>query len=55
MKLLKLETILIVLCSILIAQTAVAGNTVYGKGHLGIASIEDSDGTATAISSHSKK
>ncbi|MDH5518049.1 MAG: porin [Gammaproteobacteria bacterium] len=55
MKSLKLKAILLALSSTLIAQTATAENTVYGIGHVSVASIEDANGKASAISSHSSR
>ncbi|MDH5392764.1 MAG: porin [Gammaproteobacteria bacterium] len=55
MKPLKINLILLALASTLVAQTATAENSVYGKGHVSVASIEDANGKASAISSHSSR
>jgi len=51
----KLNTISLALATALIAPSAMAENTVYGKAHISVASIDDDAGSSTAISSHSSR
>ena len=51
----KLYTIPLLLLSIIATTNANSETNVYGKGHVSIASIDDSAGKATAISSHSSR
>ncbi|MDH5423786.1 MAG: porin [Gammaproteobacteria bacterium] len=55
MKHLKLNAISMALAASLIAPVAMAENTVYGKGHVSIASIEDATGSAVAVTSHASR
>ena len=55
MKHLKLNAISLALASSLIAPVAMAETTVYGKGHISVASIDDDNGSAIAITSHSSR
>jgi len=51
----KLNTISLALATALIAPSAMAETTVYGKAHISVASIDDDAGSSTAISSHSSR
>jgi len=55
MKHLKLNTISLALASTLITPVAMAETTVYGKGHVSVASIDDTAGSAIAVTSHSSR
>jgi hypothetical protein len=39
----------------LVSSVAVAETTVYGKAHISVASLEDNNGSSTAITSHSSR
>lgn len=43
------------LASSLVAPIAMAETTVYGKGHVSFASLDDDNGSSTAITSHSSR
>ncbi|MCK4709418.1 MAG: porin [Gammaproteobacteria bacterium] len=51
----KLVKTSLTLLTTLITPVAFADTIVYGKGHVSIASIDDDNGSATAISSHSSR
>lgn len=55
MKHLKLNAISLALATTLISPIAMAETTVYGKGHVSVASIDDDAGSAVAITSHSSR
>lgn len=55
MKHLKLNAISLALATTLISPIAMAETTVYGKGHVSVASIDDDAGSAIAITSHSSR
>lgn len=55
MKHLKLNAISLALATALISPIAMAETTVYGKGHVSVASIDDDAGSSIAITSHSSR
>jgi len=55
MKHFKLNTISLALATALIAPSAMAENTVYGKAHISVASIDDDTGSSIAVTSHSSR
>lgn len=55
MKHLKLSAMTLALATSISASAVMAETTVYGKGHVSIASIDDDNGSATAITSHSSR
>ena len=55
MKHLKLNAISLALATTLISPIAMAETTVYGKGHVSVASVDDDNGSAIAITSHSSR
>lgn len=51
----KLTTLSIAVASIIASPAILAETTVYGKAHLSAASLDDDNGSSTAISSHSSR
>lgn len=55
MKHLKLNAISLAFATTLISPIAMAETTVYGKGHISVASVDDDNGSSIAVSSHSSR
>lgn len=55
MKHLKLNAISLALATALISPIAMAETTVYGKGHVSVASIDDDNGSSIAVTSHASR
>ena len=55
MKTLKLKTLSIAIAATLITPAAMAETKVYGKAHVSAASIDDDNGSAISVASHSSR
>ena len=51
----KITTLSVAIASLLTSPVILAETTVYGKAHLSVASLDDDNGSSTAIASHSSR